>query len=101
MREHRRRFRRHPDALLAGVCARLAQTLGWNVWALRAMAVLGLFIDMLVAGGVYVLLAFVLPLLRPAEAEPEGLSAPELGDRSERIAELERRFRELEREGDR
>ena len=101
MPERQPRFRRHPDALLAGVCARIAQALGWNTWAVRGLAVLGLFIDALTTGAIYLLLAFVLPLLRPQAAdECNGLSAPELGDRGERIAELERRFRELEREGE-
>ena len=93
-----RHYQRHPDALLAGVCADIAQRLGWNTWALRALAVLGLFIDVLVTGGIYLLLAFLLPLLRTRQEAPqaEELSAPELGDRNARIAELERRFRELE-----
>jgi phage shock protein PspC (stress-responsive transcriptional regulator) len=93
------RYRRHPDAWLAGVCADLAQRLGWNVLALRALAVLGLFIHALGTGALYLLLAVLLPLLRTGEEEqqPETLAAPELGNRSARIAELERRFKDLEK----
>jgi phage shock protein PspC (stress-responsive transcriptional regulator) len=93
-------YHRHPDALLAGVCADIAQRLGWNTWALRALAVLGLFIDLTVTGGIYLLLAILLPLLRSADdkSAADGLSAPELSDRNARITELERRFRELEEE---
>ena len=94
-------YHRHPDALLAGVCADLAQRLGWNVWAIRALAVLGLFIHAFGTGGIYLLFALLMPLLRggdPDPAEPEGLASPELGDRQQRIAELERRFRDLEKE---
>lgn len=93
------RFQRHDDALLAGVCADLAQRLGWNVWALRALGVLGLFIHALATGGIYIALALLLPHMRPKPSEP-GLDAPELSGRSQRIAELERRFRDLEREPD-
>lgn len=100
MSRRHRNHARHPDALLAGVCADVAQRLGWNTWALRALAVLGLFMNIYVAGGIYLLLALLLPMFRNSgeEAEPAGLSAPELGDRNTRIAELERRFRELEKE---
>ena len=102
MSGHHRRYVRHPDALLAGVCADLAQRLGWNIWAVRGLAVLGLFIHAPATGVVYILLAFLLPLLnrQADEEEPAGLSAPELQDRNERIAELEKRFRDLERDGD-
>lgn len=91
--------RRHEGALLAGVCADLAERLGWNVWALRALAVLGLFIDALVTALVYGALSLILPRLRrgdaPSAAAPR-LSAPELRGRKRRIGELERRFRDLE-----
>ena len=94
------RYQRHPDALLAGVCADLAQRLGWNVWAVRGLAVLGLFIHALATGGLYLLIALLMPSLKTdhGEPKPEGLASPELGDRQERIAELERRFRDLEKE---
>lgn len=92
-------YRRHPEALLAGVCAELAQRLGWNVWALRALAVLGLFIHALGTGALYVVLALILPWAN-SDGDDPGLSAPELSDRNQRIADLERRFRDLEREAD-
>jgi phage shock protein PspC (stress-responsive transcriptional regulator) len=96
---HQQAFRRHDDALLAGVCADLGQRLGWNVWALRALCVLGLFIHALATGGVYIVLALLLPQLRDKPPEPD-LAAPELSDRNRRIADLERRFRDLEKEPD-
>ncbi len=92
------RDRRHPDALLAGVCADLAQRLGWNVWAVRAVFVLGLFVKFIAAAAVYVVLALIMPHFRDEEVpDPKsGLSSPELHNRNERIADLERRFRDLE-----
>lgn len=89
---------RHEHALLAGVCADLAQRLGWNVWALRAVFVAGLLIQTLATGIVYVLLAILLPRFRSGRPRQEALSAPELRGREARIVELERRFRDLERE---
>ncbi len=94
------RDRRHPDALLAGVCADLAQRLGWNVWAIRALFVIALMIKTIAAAVVYAVLALVIPHFR-ADDEPEpDLSSPELRSRNERIADLERRFRDLEKNGD-
>jgi phage shock protein PspC (stress-responsive transcriptional regulator) len=90
------RDRRHPDALLAGVCADLAQRLGWKVWAIRAIFVIGLFIKAIAAAAVYVILALLLPHLRGADEPKPGLSSPELSSRNERIADLEKRFRDLE-----
>lgn len=103
MSDGRHHYRRHPDALLAGVCADMAQRLGWNVWAFRGLAILGLFLNVLVTGGIYLALACMLPLIRtkPEQSESDQLSAPELGDRNARIAELERRFRELEEQDQR
>jgi phage shock protein PspC (stress-responsive transcriptional regulator) len=92
------RFQRHDDALLAGVCANLAQRLGWNVWALRALFVLGLFIHALGTAVVYLILALVLPRTGAAEPPGPGLSSPELKERERRIAHLERRFRDLEKD---
>ena len=93
------RHERPAGALLAGVCAGLANRLGWNVWAIRCLFCLGLFIQTIGAGIVYILLAIVLPRIDESspKAEPE-LKADELSARNERIAELERRFKEMERE---
>jgi len=98
--ENHHQYRRHEDALLAGVCANLAQRLGWSVWALRALFVLGLFIHALGTGAVYVILALVLPRTGGEEDTGPGLSSPELGERERRIAGLEKRFRDLERDSD-
>jgi phage shock protein PspC (stress-responsive transcriptional regulator) len=98
-RQHGRfQHNRPAGALLAGVCAGLAQRLGWNAWAIRALFVLGLFIQAIGAGVVYILLAVLLPRF-DSSSEPEpSLKADELSERNQRIAELEKRFRDMERE---
>jgi phage shock protein PspC (stress-responsive transcriptional regulator) len=87
-------------ALLAGVCAGTARTFGWNVWVLRALFVVFLLVKSIWAVVVYAVLALGFHLLdgqRPGRSKPTaGLSSPELSRRSERISDLERRFRELE-----
>ena len=85
--------------MLAGVCASLANRLGWNVWAIRALFGFGLFIQTIGTGVVYIILAVLLPKFdeSPPVEEPE-LKAEELGARNERIADLERRFKEMEEE---
>ena len=88
----------HQDgALLAGVCAALAQRLGWSVWALRALFVLGLFIQAIGTGVVYIALAVLLPKFQHGQDPGPALKANELRDRNRRISDLERRFREMER----
>jgi phage shock protein PspC (stress-responsive transcriptional regulator) len=94
------RDRRHPDALLAGVCADLAQRLGWNVWAIRALFVIALLIKTIATAAVYVVLALIIPHFRADEETEPDLTSPELSSRNERIADLERRFRDLEKNGD-
>ncbi|NND44047.1 MAG: PspC domain-containing protein [Xanthomonadales bacterium] len=95
---------RKPDqradgALLAGVCSGLAQRLGWNAWALRALFVIGLFVETIGTGLVYLVLAFIVPRCPGAARRSDELASPELQTRKERIADLERRFREMERGG--
>lgn len=85
-------------SLLAGVCSGIAQRLGWNAWALRALFVIGLFVQTIATGVIYLLLALVVPRLTGGAAPvEERLESPELSTRNERIEELERRFREMER----
>lgn len=84
-------------ALLAGVCAGLARRLGWNAWALRAVFIIGLFIQTIATGLVYLLLALLLPRFGGGSAPEPKLKSSELGARSRRIEELERKFRDLER----
>lgn len=93
---------KRPDgALLAGVCVGIARVLRWNVWVLRALFVGFLAIKTVAALITYALLALAISLLgneEPGEKETaEGLASPELSQRSERIANLERQFRELDR----
>lgn len=95
-----RKIARHDDALLAGVCAGIAERFGWNVWALRGVFVAFLLLKTLWAIVAYAVLALVFQLIgsgRPHRRQVAGgLESPELSDRNRRIAELERRFRELE-----
>lgn len=87
-------------SLLAGVCAAIARTFNWNVWVLRALFVAFLLFKTLWAVIVYAILALLFNLaddLWPnRQKADEGLASPELSSRGERIADLERRFRELE-----
>jgi phage shock protein PspC (stress-responsive transcriptional regulator) len=99
------RHERPDGALLAGVCAGTARMFGWNVWALRALFVIFLLVKTLWAVAAYALLALAMYLLdNKGDAEKRvngrgrngGLASPELAGRNQRIAELERRFRDLE-----
>ena len=91
---------RTEGALLAGVCAGIAQALNWNVWVLRALFVAFLLIKTLWAIVVYAALALAFKLFEdqwPGKSKSgEGLASPELSERNQRISDLERRFRELE-----
>ena len=91
---------RTEGALLAGVCAGIAQALSWNVWVLRALFVAFLLIKTLWAIVVYAVLALAFKLFEdqwPGKSiSGEGLASPELSERNQRISDLESRFRELE-----
>ena len=91
---------RTDGALLAGVCAGIAQAFNWNVWVLRALFVVFLLVKTLWAIVVYAALALAFKLFEdqwPGKSKSgEKLSSPELSKRNERISDLERRFRELE-----
>ena len=91
---------RNQGALLAGVCAGIARTFHWNVWVLRALFVVFALVKTLWAILAYAVLALAFNLFEdhlPRRARSDrGLGSPELSGRNERIADLERRFRELE-----
>ena len=91
---------RTEGALLAGVCAGIAQALNWNVWVLRALFLAFLLIKTLWAIVVYAALALAFKLFEdqwPGKSKSgEGLASPELSERNQRISDLERRFRELD-----
>jgi phage shock protein PspC (stress-responsive transcriptional regulator) len=94
---------RTEGALLAGVCAGIAQALNWNVWVLRALFVAFLLIKTLWAIVLYAGLALAFHLINcewRGRKNGSGLSSPELSGRNERIADLERRFREMEEDQD-
>lgn len=100
---------RADGALLAGLCATAARRLGWNVWAIRLLAVIGLLVQPLVVGGGYLVLAVAVGWWKNRKGTPPsasvasgreetaGLADTRLEARGRRIAELERRFRALER----
>lgn len=96
----RRSNTRIEGALLAGVCAGVARMFQWNVWVLRALFVAFLLVKTLWAVVAYALLALAFGLFgeswRGHSKNDSGLASPELSGRSDRIADLERRFRELE-----
>lgn len=87
-------------ALLGGVCAAISGALNWNVWVLRALFVVFLLFKTVVAVAVYAGVAILMHLAlhekgRKDRRDRSGLASPELYQRSRRIEELERRFREL------
>jgi phage shock protein PspC (stress-responsive transcriptional regulator) len=94
---------RTEGALLAGVCAGIAHKLGWNVWALRVLFVVFLLVKTLWAVAAYAVLALAMHLFgdrwpgkeRQREGGSGELASPELAGRNRRIADLERRFRDL------
>lgn len=99
------RLYRPDDALLAGVCAEIARRLGWNVWAIRLLFVVGLFIHAIGAGVTYLVAALAMGLLfgkgtrdGAHGAEDGTLRSETLETRNRRIQELEEKFRALERE---
>ena len=113
-RDHERPASHRPDgALLAGVCAGIATRLDWNVWAIRGLFAFGLFIQTIGTGVVYIILAALLSRFegRPTKEKGSSVNEPQSGElrtdelraselkaRNERIADLERRFKEMERE---
>ena len=95
-------FNRAEGALLAGVCAGIARALDWNVWALRALFVILLLVKTLWAVLLYAGLAVAFYLgsglgsSRGGRNKPrDDLVSPELSRRNQRIADLERRFKDL------
>jgi phage shock protein PspC (stress-responsive transcriptional regulator) len=102
------RAKRPDGALLAGVCAGIAGALRWNVWVLRVLFVGFLALKTVAALIIYALLALAMHLLGDekkagnksrGKKTAEGLVSPEFAHRNERIADLERRFRDLEESG--
>jgi phage shock protein PspC (stress-responsive transcriptional regulator) len=93
---------KRPDgALLAGVCAGIAGALRWNVWVLRALFVGFLAVKTVAALVTYAILALAMHLfgteILRGKKTNEGLASPELSQRNERIADLEQRFKDLDR----
>lgn len=85
-------------ALLMGVCASIARTFSWNVWVLRALFAAFLLIKTLWAIAIYAGLALLMHFGKGFmnNGNDDELSSPELSDRNQRIADLEKRFRDLE-----
>ena len=92
-------MKRTDGALLAGVCAGIAQAFSWNVWVLRALFAAFLLIKTFWAVLVYAGLALLFHFgneHREKKNASEGLASPELSERNQRISDLEKRFEELE-----
>jgi phage shock protein PspC (stress-responsive transcriptional regulator) len=95
-------MQRTEGALLAGVCAGIARAFRWNVWVLRALFVALLLIKTLWALLLYAGLAVAFHLgqtLQHPRHREDDLTSPELSERSRRIRDLEKRFREMEKGG--
>jgi phage shock protein C len=101
LRDGDRKFRRSSDCrMLGGVCAGLADYFGFNLRATRVLAVIGFFINPLIAIAAY--LAAV--ILVPAAPLPPG---PEVADRGfarsvrsspgQAMNDVRRRFQSLDR----
>ena len=91
---------RSEGALLAGVCAGIARAFDWNVWVLRALFVAFLLIETFWAAIAYAALALFFHFSnghKENTGREEGLTSPELSERGRRIEELEKRFRDLEK----
>lgn len=90
--------------LLAGVCSRFARTLHFNVWALRAVCIVLLLAKTILAVIVYGILALLFHALdrrrdrSVATPEPsrDNPAHSDSGRYSERISDLDKRFREWE-----
>ncbi len=97
----RQQVKRPDGALLAGVCAWIARVLRWNVWVLRALFVGLLAIKTVAAPSIYAILAVTMHLSgiwQPNRKKAgDRLTSPELSQRSQRIADLERQFRALDK----
>lgn len=95
---------RPEGSLIAGVCAGAARAFGWNAWVLRALFVLFLLVETFWTVIVYAALAVLFHLgsqhRKRHRHEDEGLSSPELSERARRIEALEKRFQDLEKQGD-
>jgi phage shock protein PspC (stress-responsive transcriptional regulator) len=94
-------YHNRPDgALLAGVCAGIARAFEWNVWVLRALFFVFLLIKTIAAIAMYAVLALLFYFVEGTQSEKRessGLASPELSERSRRIDELDRKFREWEK----
>ena len=100
------------EGMLAGLCSRLANCLGWNVWAIRAVLLILLVAEPLMTALAYGLAALVVTGLdrhgKSRGSSPEAasristspisanLESPELAGRKQRIDQLEQRFRKWE-----
>jgi len=88
--------------LLAGVCSRFASMLHFNVWALRAVFIILLLAKTVLAVIVYGILALLFHAVgryrgqQAADHDQAGGAVSRPTAYSERISDLDRRFREWE-----
>lgn len=90
------------NALLAGVCGRLAHLFRCNVWVLRAGFILLLLLKTLLTLVVYAVLALLFRMIDHrrgpdrSSREEFSLGSPQFASHNRRIRELDRRFQEWE-----
>ena len=101
MRDGERRFRRSSDCrMLGGVCAGLADYFGFNLRATRLLAVIGFFINSLIAVTAY-LAAVVLVPSAPAASGPKvadpGFKRSVRSSPGQAMNDVRRRFQSLDR----
>lgn len=90
----RRLFRDPKRAQVAGVCAGLADYLGWETWAVRCAAVTGMIFMPQIVFVAYWVLYFVMDVRGDAEQEEPALTRPPIAG-FERGAELKQRLKRL------
>ena len=89
------------NALLAGVCGRLAHLFRCNVWVLRAAFILLLLLKTLLTLVVYGVLALLFRMVdhrrgRGRSTKDFSLESPQFACHNRKIRELDRRFQEWE-----
>lgn len=101
MSENDRRFRRSADcAMLGGVCAGLADYFGFNLRATRLLAVVGFFINPLLAVVAYLAAVMLVPTETTRPSAPTldpGFKRSVRSSPGQAMTDVRRRFQSLDR----
>ena len=101
MADHERRFRRSADcAMLGGVCAGLADYFGFNLRATRLLAVVGFFINPLLATVAYIAAVMLVPSASTRPSRPSldpGFKRSVRSSPGQAMTDVRRRFQSLDR----